>query len=119
MTDIGTWLRERLPGEDLDRPRLAALATELGRERGLWESLVRHDPDERYFTQLYRDVHLDVWLICWLNQQDTGFHDHSSRLELPAGIERDELGRCAIFEHERAEQGGGRGGERHAEHPVA
>jgi cysteine dioxygenase type I len=77
LTDIGSWLRERLPvGEDLDRPTLAALATELGRERSLWESLVRHDPVERYYIQLYRDVHLDVWMICWLNQQDTGFHDH-------------------------------------------
>jgi hypothetical protein len=28
------------------------------------------------FTELYRDVHLDVWLISWQNQQDTGFHDH-------------------------------------------
>ena len=32
-----------------------------------------HDPQP---PQLYRDPHLDVWLICWTNQQDTGFHDH-------------------------------------------
>jgi hypothetical protein len=77
MNDVTHWLLERLPaGEDLDRPWLAALATELAGERSLWEHLVRHDLDERYFTQLYRDAHVDVWLICWLNQQDTGYHDH-------------------------------------------
>ncbi len=37
---------------------------------------MRHVPEERYFVELFRDVHLDVWLICWVNQQDTGFHDH-------------------------------------------
>ncbi|MDQ3867303.1 MAG: cysteine dioxygenase family protein [Actinomycetota bacterium] len=37
---------------------------------------MRHVPEERYFVELFRDVHLDVWLICWLNQQDTGLHDH-------------------------------------------
>jgi hypothetical protein len=77
MNEVTHWLLERLPaGEDLDRPRLAALVTELAGERSLWEHLIRHDPDERYFTQLYRDAHVDVWLICWLNQQDTGYHDH-------------------------------------------
>ena len=64
------------PGQDLDRAQLAALATALGGRRDLWEHLVRYIADERYFVELYRDVHVDVWLICWLNQQDTGFHDH-------------------------------------------
>jgi len=77
MNDVTSFLVERLPaGRDLDRPQLVEVATGLGRERGLWEHLVRHDPDERYFAQLYRDAHVDVWLICWLNQQDTGYHDH-------------------------------------------
>jgi Cysteine dioxygenase type I len=77
MNEIATWLRERVPpDEDLDRAQLAELATALGRESRLWSDLVRHDPDERYFVQLYRDTHLDIWLICWLNQQDTGYHDH-------------------------------------------
>jgi hypothetical protein len=68
---------ERVPPDhDLDRAALDALATALGRERRLWEPLVQHVPEERYFVELFRDVHLDVWLICWLNQQDTGFHDH-------------------------------------------
>jgi len=77
MNDVTAWFLERLPpGEDLDRPQLAELATALGREPRYWSHLVRHDPEERYFVQLYRDPHVDVWLICWLNQQDTGYHDH-------------------------------------------
>lgn len=74
---MSAWLAPRLPADqDLDREELAELATELGRERRLWEHLVRHDPEERFYVELHRDVHLDVWLICWLNQQDTGYHDH-------------------------------------------
>jgi hypothetical protein len=77
VNDVAAWISERLPpDEDLDVGRMAALATDLGRERELWGAFVRHDPDERVFVELYRDVHVDVWLICWLAQQDTGFHDH-------------------------------------------
>ncbi len=77
MNEMTAWLAERVPrDEDLGRAQLTALAAAIGEERGLWEDRVRHIPDERYFAELYRDVHLDVWLICWLNHQDTGFHDH-------------------------------------------
>ena len=77
MTDIKTFIRERLtPGLILDRPRLTALAVELGNTPELWRHQVRHDPNERVFSQLYRDPSVDVWLICWHNAQDTGYHDH-------------------------------------------
>jgi hypothetical protein len=77
MNDLRAWLVERLPrDEDLDRPELARLAVAIGQEPGLWRSLVCHDPDARYFNQLYHDPHVDVWLICWVNRQDTGYHDH-------------------------------------------
>ncbi len=77
MDAIRAWFVERLPkDEDISRERCTELAVELGRERRLWEQLVQHHEDRRHYVELYRDVHLDVWLICWLNQQDTGFHDH-------------------------------------------
>ena len=31
---------------------------------------------ERFYHQLYRDPNIDVWLICWLPEQGTGYHDH-------------------------------------------
>src|SRR5918911_549973 len=77
MSEIERWIGERVPaGRDLTRPELAELARALAREESLWRHLVRHDPNQRYFVQLYRDPHLDVWLICWLNAQDTDYHDH-------------------------------------------
>jgi Cysteine dioxygenase type I len=77
MNDLASWIHARVPEDaDLDRPALVRLAVELGREPRFWRHLVQHDPNTRYFHQLYRDPHLDVWLICWLNAQDTGYHDH-------------------------------------------
>ena len=77
MNDIHSWIAPRLPDDrDLDREELRALAIAIGRTPALWRPLVRHDPGQRYYTQLYRDLHLDVWLICWLDDQKTGYHDH-------------------------------------------
>ena len=77
MSDVAAWLAPRLPaGRDLDRAELGDVARELGCERTVWQHLVRHDPDERYFVELHRDVHLDVWLTCRTNQQDTGYLGH-------------------------------------------
>lgn len=77
MNDLAGWVHARVPEDtDLDRAALASLAVDLARERHFWEHLVHHDPNTRYFHQLYRDPHLDLWLICWLDAQDTGYHDH-------------------------------------------
>lgn len=75
--DIATWLADRLTADaDLDRPSLARLAAAVGREEGLWRDHVRVRTDERHYLQLYRDPNVDVWLICWMDGQDTGYHDH-------------------------------------------
>ena len=37
---------------------------------------VRHDRHERYTVLLHRREQLDVWLLCWLEVQETGLHDH-------------------------------------------
>ena len=77
MIQIHTFMAERLPPHrDLTRAELMALASELGQAPKLWSHHVRHDPGERIYTQLYRDTHLDVWMICWLDDQKTGYHDH-------------------------------------------
>jgi hypothetical protein len=77
MNDSETWIARRLPRDrNLDRRELVELATAIGKAPELWRSLVRHDQGERVYVQLYRDTHLDVWLICWLDDQKTGYHDH-------------------------------------------
>jgi Cysteine dioxygenase type I len=77
MSTFSEWIHTRVPEDtDLDRPALSRLVVDLAGEARLWKRLVRHEPYTRQFFQLYRDPHLDVWLICWLNAQDTGYHDH-------------------------------------------
>ena len=77
LSDLGRWVHERVrENVDLGRPELASLVVALAAEPQFWSHLVRHDPNTRYFAQLYRDPHLDLWLICWLDAQDTGYHDH-------------------------------------------
>jgi hypothetical protein len=77
LNNLARWIRKRVPGDaDLDRPALSQLVVDLAGAPRYWKGLVKHDPNTRYFNQLYRDPHLDVWLICWLDAQDTGYHDH-------------------------------------------
>ena len=61
---------------DLDRSELRDLVARLAAEPERWRSLVRHDSTERHFEQLWRDDHVDVWVISWASGNDTGFHDH-------------------------------------------
>jgi hypothetical protein len=61
---------------DLERPQLEDVVRRLAARPQLWAHLVRHDPGERVYEELLRDNHLAVWLICWMEDHDTGFHDH-------------------------------------------
>jgi hypothetical protein len=69
---------ETLPARDLTTAELAALVDGLAGDPERWRGLVRHDPDRRTYEQLWRDAHVDVWLICWLDDHDTGYHDHDT-----------------------------------------
>ena len=61
---------------DLDADALTALLERLARRPETWRHLVSHRADARTYEQLHRDDHVEVWLICWMNDHDTGFHDH-------------------------------------------
>ncbi|MGZ4431794.1 MAG: cysteine dioxygenase [Gaiellales bacterium] len=74
---VRRWFSQRLEEDrDLEPPELAVLAGELAARPELWRPLVRHDRDQRVYVQLHRDHHLDAWLICWVDAQETGLHDH-------------------------------------------
>jgi predicted metal-dependent enzyme (double-stranded beta helix superfamily) len=63
-------------GRDLTEHELIAVACQFTARPELWSEHVSHDPDHRTYAQLLRDEHLDVWLLCWSRDHDTGFHDH-------------------------------------------
>ena len=62
--------RPLTPGEL--REYAAALAAQPER----WAARVRHDPHARIYEQLELGEHVEAWLICWMDDHDTGFHDH-------------------------------------------
>lgn len=41
-----------------------------------WSHLIDHDRATRTYSELLRNDDLAVWLICWMDEADTGFHDH-------------------------------------------
>ena len=67
---------ERPLGRDLTEDELVALARSVAASPERWRHLVAHDPDRRHYVELLRDAHVAMWVICWTNEQDTGFHDH-------------------------------------------
>ncbi len=64
------------PGEDLDRAALRRLVTDVAARPDVWRPLAIADAAQRRFEQLWRDEHVDVWVITWMPGHDTGFHDH-------------------------------------------
>ena len=67
---------ERAHGRELTEPQLQELVRELAFHQDWWQHLVRHDPAQRRYQELSRDDDVSVWLICWSEVQDTGFHEH-------------------------------------------
>jgi len=61
---------------DLDRAALRRLVGDIAARPDLWRPLVTIDAESRQFEQLWRDTHIDVWVISWMHGHDTGFHDH-------------------------------------------
>lgn len=61
---------------DLSGPELESYVQELADRPELWIELVKHDSTQRLYEELLSDDHLTAWLICWMDDHDTGFHDH-------------------------------------------
>ena len=80
-------------GRDLDGPELEAFVAELADRPELWIERVRHDPAQRSYEELIADPHISAWLICWMDDHDTGFHDHdrsSGAVAVVSGAVREE-----------------------------
>jgi Cysteine dioxygenase type I len=63
-------------GAALGIDALRRIAATIGHRAELWRDAAHHDEHERPASLLYRRANLDVWLICRLDSQDTGLHDH-------------------------------------------
>src|ERR1044071_9029712 len=78
---------------DLTAEELERLVRDIAGDPGRWRHLVEHRPDERTYAELHRDEHVAVWLICWMNDHDTGYHDHdlsAGAVGVAAGAVREE-----------------------------
>lgn len=63
-------------GRDLSATELERFVSELADSPELWIGLVKHDRTQRHYEEIFSDEHLTAWLICWMEDHDTGFHDH-------------------------------------------
>src|SRR3954470_13638550 len=78
---------------DLDQAQLTELVAGLAARPQDWQHLVVHRADARTYVELHRDDHVAVWLICWMNDHDTGYHDHdlsAGAVGVAAGAVREE-----------------------------
>jgi mannose-6-phosphate isomerase-like protein (cupin superfamily) len=56
--------------------QLERFVAQLADQRERWSHLVRHTGDVRVYEQIWDDEEVNAWVICWSEDQDTGFHDH-------------------------------------------
>ena len=68
-------------------PKLREVVNRALDAREGWEHLVREDRDERVCELLHRDEDVELWLVCWADGHDTGFHDHDASTGLIAVLD--------------------------------
>jgi hypothetical protein len=61
---------------DLDKHDLQRLVDDLAARPEDWRGEIAFSDAQRHYVSLYRDDHVDIWLLCWTRQNDTGWHDH-------------------------------------------
>ncbi len=64
------------PDPEMSLSELQDLVDRLAADDSSWRHLVRHNPNRRNYEQIMLDERVGVWLICWMDDHDTGFHDH-------------------------------------------
>jgi mannose-6-phosphate isomerase-like protein (cupin superfamily) len=74
-----------------------------------WRHLVRHSDDVRVYELIWEDEDVNAWVICWSEDQDTGFHDHdesAAAVAVISGAVREERLRLGRSPQVRTIQGG-------------
>jgi predicted metal-dependent enzyme (double-stranded beta helix superfamily) len=60
----------------LSAAELEQIAIAIRDRPGLWEPLLVIDAHRRRYRLLFEDERTDIWVLCWMPGQSTGFHDH-------------------------------------------
>ncbi len=74
--EAGRLTLRTLPGRDLAADELIELASSIAGDPAPLEPHIAFSDEKRHYVSLHRDSHVDVWLLCWTPQNDTGWHDH-------------------------------------------
>jgi quercetin dioxygenase-like cupin family protein len=64
------------PAATLAAAELEGMASAIRDRPELWEPLLVVDAHRRRYRLLYEDERTDIWVLCWMPGQSTGFHDH-------------------------------------------
>jgi quercetin dioxygenase-like cupin family protein len=62
----------------LSTDELRRFVAELAADHERWEHLVAHSGEGRVYEQIWDSDAVNAWVICWSEDQDTGFHDHDA-----------------------------------------
>ncbi len=60
----------------LTPPELRQFVADLASDPERWQRHIKHASEERVYEQIWDDEEVNAWVICWSEDQDTGFHDH-------------------------------------------
>jgi hypothetical protein len=75
--ELAAATRELIPGADpLSAADLEQVAIAIRDRPELWMPLLVIDAHRRRYRLLFEDERTDIWVLCWMPGQSTGFHDH-------------------------------------------
>jgi mannose-6-phosphate isomerase-like protein (cupin superfamily) len=60
----------------LNHEQLERFAAGLAAAPERWRHLVRHTDEMRVYELIWSDEEVNAWVICWQEDNDTGWHDH-------------------------------------------
>jgi hypothetical protein len=75
--ELAAATRELIPADSsLSAVELEQIAIAIRDRPELWEPLLIVDAKRRRYRLLFEDERTDIWVLCWMPGQSTGFHDH-------------------------------------------
>jgi quercetin dioxygenase-like cupin family protein len=89
--------------------RLEKFVAELAASPDQWSHVIRHSDDGRVYELIWDDEDVNARVICWSEDQDTGYHDHdqsAAAISVISGQVREERLRLGRSPLSRTVQGG-------------